>query len=288
MKKKKIILIFLTLILMMVFAACGNNSEPNKEIPSDNIEQDKEAVSTISRDSESDKESVTAIDDTSQPDKEDFTATQSLRYIYLYGEEHGIEEILDKEFELWCDYYNNHNMRHLFIELSYFTAEFLNIWMQSDNDDILDNIYHDWKDTAAHNPHVLEFYKNIKDKCPETIFHGTDVGHQFYSTGKRFLEYLETNDLKNSEVYTLAQEAIEQGRYYYDYEDDIYRENKMTENFIREFDKLDNESIMGIYGAAHTGLDAKDFTNSVPCMAAQLKKTYNDIIRSQDLSLDSD
>lgn len=58
--------------------------------------------------------------------------------IYLYGESHGVEEILNKEVELWCDYYHNENMRHLFIEMPYYTAEFLNIWMQSDSNDILD------------------------------------------------------------------------------------------------------------------------------------------------------
>ena len=35
--------------------------------------------------------------------------------------------------------------------------------------------------------------------------------------------------------------------------DDIYRENKMTENFIRAFDALDGKKIMGIYGASHRG-----------------------------------
>ena len=34
----------------------------------------------------------------------------------------------------------------------------------------------------------------------------------------------------------------------------------MVENFTREFDKLSGESIMGIYGAAHTGLEAMDYT----------------------------
>lgn len=80
-------------------------------------------------------------------------------------------------------------MRHLFVELSYYTAEFLNIWMQSDNDNILELVYNDWNGTALYNPYTKEFFKNIKNKCPETIFHGTDVGHQYHSTGERFLLY---------------------------------------------------------------------------------------------------
>lgn len=204
--------------------------------------------------------------------------------IYLYGEQHSVEKILDKEFEIWRDYYNNEHMRHLFVEYSYFTAEFLNIWMQSDNDDILNAIYKDWAGTSAQNPIVKEFYKKIKNECPETVFHGTDVGHQYNTTGARFLKYLEDNGMEGSEQYLLAQESIEQGKYFYRHSDDAYRENKMAENFIREFDKLDGESIMGIYGGAHTGLDAMDYnTQSVPGMANQLKKRYDSIVHSEDL-----
>lgn len=205
--------------------------------------------------------------------------------IYLYGEHHGIEKIMEKELELWGDYYHKENMRHLFIEYSYYAAELLNLWMKSDNDDILDELYEDWEGTAAYNPYTKEFYKKIKSEYPETIFHGTDVGHQYDTTGQRFLKYLEENNMENSEQYSLTQEAIEQGKYYYEHSDDVYRENKMTENFIREFDKLKNESIMGIYGDAHTDFDAMDYiTNSVPSMAKQLKKRYGDNIHSEDLS----
>lgn len=208
--------------------------------------------------------------------------------IYLYGEQHGVNIILDKEFELWNEYYHDESMRHLFVEMPYYTAEFLNIWLKSDNDDILDAIYTDLAGTAAHNPYTKEFYKKIKSQCPETIFHGTDVGHQYNTTGNRFLEYLQGNNLEDSEQYLLAQEAIEQGKYFYEHSVDAYRENKMSENFMREFDKLSSESVMGIYGAAHTGLDAMDNTNAVPCMAKQLKKRYSDIIHSEDLSKEID
>lgn len=204
--------------------------------------------------------------------------------IYLYGEAHGVDKILDKEFELWYEYYHNQSMRHLFVELSYYTAEFLNIWMQSDSNNILDTLYSDWAGTASYNPNVKEFYEKIKNQCPETIFHGTDVGHQYDTTGERFLEYLQSNNLEDSEQYLLTKEVIEQGKYYYGHSDDVYRENMMAENFTREFDKLSGESIMGIYGTAHTGLEVMNYTNSVPCMANQLKERYGDTIRSEDLS----
>lgn len=220
-----------------------------------------------------------------QPIKDTTVMTQASSHIYLYGEIHAEAKIMDKEFELWSDYYQNEGMRHLFVEHPYYTAEYLNLWMQADNDDILEAIYKDWEGTAAHTPHTKTFFKKIKKECPETIFHGTDVGHQYDSTGIRFLSYLEANDLTESEQYTLTTEAIQQGRVYYSKEDDVYRENKMTENFIREFEKLGGESIMGIYGVAHTGLDGMDYhTQSVPSMANQLQEHYGDNLSSEDLS----
>jgi hypothetical protein len=204
--------------------------------------------------------------------------------IYLYGEHHGVEKILNKELEIWYDYYHNENMRHLFIEYPCYTAEFLNIWMRSEGDEILEAVYDDWEGTPGHKPVVKEFYRKIKSECPETIFHGTDVGHQHDTTGKRFIEYLEANNLKDSAMYRLAQEAIEQGDYYYSTRDEVYRENKMAENFIREFDSLEGQSVMGIYGSAHTGLDAMVFSGAVPCMANQLKARYGDAVFSEDIS----
>lgn len=135
--------------------------------------------------------------------------------IYLYGEAHGVENILDQEFELWNEYYQNQGMRHLFIEFPYYTAEFLNLWMQSDSNEILDEIFSDLKGTAANTTANKEFYEKIKSQCPETIFHGTDVGHQYDTTGRRFLKYMQSNKLVDSEQYVLTQEAIDQGRYYY-------------------------------------------------------------------------
>ena len=176
-------------------------------------------------------------------------------------------------------------MRHLFVELPYYSAEYLNLWMQSDSNVIFDEIYSDWTGTASHTAANKEFYEKIKIQCPETIFHGTDVGHQYYTTGKRFLKYLQSNNLEESEQYELTQDAIEQGKYYYGNSDDVYRENIMVENFIREFNRLSGKSIMGIYGSAYTGLEVMNYTNDIPCMANQLKEYYGDVISSENLAL---
>lgn len=209
--------------------------------------------------------------------------------IYLYGEGDNLSEVLEKELELWGEYYHEEDMRHLFVELPYFTGEFLNIWLESDNDQILEEIHQDMAYEEAHNSKLKEFYKTIKKDYPETIFHGTDIGHQYYSTGERFLEYLEENNLENTEKYILAEEAIKQGEYYYkDYNNHLYYdygENRMVENFIREFDKLNDENIMGIYNVNHTTFNGIAYnTVSLPNMANQLKKRYGDAMYSKDLS----
>lgn len=222
----------------------------------------------------------------------DFSSTQSTfktkqqsKQIFLYGEEHSIKSILEKELELWSAYYHDDGMRDLFVELPYYTAEYMNLWMQSDNDDILDLLYQDWEGTAMHSQEVIDFYKQIKSECPETVFHGTDVGHQYNTTGERFLEYLESNNQKESELYRLSQENIEQGQYYYQHSDSVYRENTMVKNFIREIDKLNNH-VMGIYGSAHTEIEAMDYvTNTIPCMANQLHKKYGDALQTENLTL---
>lgn len=205
--------------------------------------------------------------------------------IFLYGEEHAVENILEKEFELWSAYYQNDGMRNLFVELPYYTAEYLNVWMQSDSDDILDALYQDWAGTAMHADEVLRFYRWIKRECPETVFHGTDVGHQYDTTGERFLEYLGSTGQQQSEMYRLTQENIRQGKYYYQNSDQAYRENVMAENFVREFDSLNGADVMGIYGSAHTNIEAMDYaTNTVPCMANQLYKQYGGALHAEDLT----
>lgn len=214
------------------------------------------------------------------------TEEQTIGDIYLYGEAHNVKAILDEELKLWGDYYSQ-GMRHLFVEMPYFTAEYLNIWMSEDNDEILDKVYQGWRGTQSQSEDVYNFYMTIKKEYPETVFHGTDVGHQFDTTGAQFRAYLLKNDMEDTEMYRLTIEAINQGKKYYkgtgQSKDHDYRENKMAENFVREFDMLKGESVMGIYGGAHTDFEALAYNGTVPNMASQLKKVYPDNIFSTDL-----
>lgn len=205
--------------------------------------------------------------------------------IYLYGEIHGQKAIYQQELDAWGACYAR-GMRHLFVEYAYYTAEYLNLWMQADNDDILSQLYQDWEGTLIHNMDTLSFLRAIKQQYPETIFHGTDIGHQYGSTGMRYLQLLRNSGQENSPAYLRTQEAIDQGRTYYTSFNEAYRENTMTENFRQAFDALDGEDVMGIYGAAHVDADGTDFlTGTVPTMAAQLRETYAEALHTQILAL---
>lgn len=192
--------------------------------------------------------------------------------IHIYGETHGSRAFCEKEFEAWKQYYDDGH-RALFVELPYYTAEYLNLWIQSDNDDILNQLYEDIEGTLAATPAFLEFYRNIKTECPETVLYGTDVGHQYDVTGARYLEYLSSNGLENTKEYALAAECVQQGMEFYGKEaTDPYRENKMVENFVAAYERCGETEIMGIYGSYHCDPTYSDL------MAGQLKEKYGDVV----------
>lgn len=172
---------------------------------------------------------------------------------YLFGEIHGSEAVCLKEFEIWKDFYDG-GLRHLFLEIPYFEAQFLNLWIKSEDDFVLDELWIDNEGTAGNSVFDREFFIKIKLSCPKTVFHGTDIGHAYNTTGKRYLESVSPD----SEEYRLALENIEQGRKYYEawekYSGEDYiegnREKEMAENFIREFNSV-NGDIVGFYGEAH-------------------------------------
>ena len=213
--------------------------------------------------------------------------------IYLYGEVHAREDILEKELSLWKDCYAK-GMRDLFVELPYYTAAFLNIWMQAEDDKVLDEIYADWAGTLSHSEAALDFYKSIKAECPETVFHGTDIGHQYDSAGSRYLRYLKSNGLSDSEEYATASSCREQGKQYYalvkaaggseSAEASDYRENAMVQNFLREYETVSCD-IMGIYGSAHTELDSKAWGGAVDNMGTQLAAKLGSKVQSVNLAL---
>jgi len=205
--------------------------------------------------------------------------TPSTGQIHLFGERHGTAAHLNKQFELWHDFYTNHDMRHLFLEMPFFTAEFLNMWMRADDDYFFDAVFADLRGTLAYNAHTKGFLRRIKTYLPETVFHGTDVGHQYWSTGARFISFLRDNGYEGSEKYYSALENIRQGEMYYDYNMNVsIRADMMVNNFLRIFDDLGDESIMSaLYGAQHVAFGRYSRSGGRgPTMASQLRERYGE------------
>nr|MCR5507077.1 hypothetical protein [Lachnospiraceae bacterium] len=216
------------------------------------------------------------------PDKHADVYPDENTKIMLYGESHGAKVYYDIEEELWKECYKRGD-RALFVELPYYTAEFINLWMHDDSDEILDQIFTDIKGTQSGNIYYNEFFHKIKEECPETVFYGTDVGHQYNITGTRYLEYLTQKGLEGSENYRLAKECIEQGEDYYLHDTrhngmSPIREAYMIANFKNAYARCGAERIMGIYGSYHTDLGNPDL------MTGQLRAYYGDIISSVRLS----
>lgn len=102
------------------------------------------------------------------------------------------------------------------------------------------------------------FLKTIKEQYPETVFHGIDIEHNYETLGVTYLLYLESIGMRESEEYARASSNYEQGRSVYSHDGGI-RENYMTENIIYELERLETQDIMGIFGSAHTQLNANAY-----------------------------
>lgn len=268
MKRSSFILLLLLLLLTLI--SCSNLEEANLN--------PVEIANQIINDKFDRNDSF----DKADFPNDDMLDTNETGKIYLYGELHGKTVIIEKELELWKQYYHDEGMRHLFKELPYFTAELLNVWMSEESDEILEGFdFNNWGIELE----LKDFYRAIKTECPDTIFHGTDIGLGYLQDGIKFRHYLEENELVDTVMYTLNEEAIEQGKHFKDTRDDMYRESKMVENFTREFNKLMNQSIMGIYGSAHTSFEPYERENqTVETMAYQLNKIYVDRVQTTNLT----
>ena len=217
--------------------------------------------------------------------------------IYLYGEEHGVEDDTNKEFILWKDYYDNEGMRNLFLEVPNFVAGYLNRWMDEDDDQILEILRDQYKYAQGNK---LKYYgtllRSIKKECPETVFYGTDISEFNDSLGLGYLKLLDKN--KDKTEIDRVKEVMDQGdrrdayiKEYKENQEDTrlariadYREQMLVENFIYEFDNLEDKRIMGIYGAYHVTNPEKIQMGEAEIMADQLKSHYGDIVSTKILS----
>jgi len=207
--------------------------------------------------------------------------------IYLYGESHAKNDIKDEELLQWKKYYDEQGMRHLFIESPYYSGQILNRWMKADNDDLLMVLFENLRGTMAYHHSTLDFYRFIKKNCPETIFHATDVGHQYKTTGKWYLELLKSEGKEDTEEYRLTEENIEQGRVHKEENTGSInpsRESSMWKNFIREYESIGCKPIMGIYGSFHTE-PGGTIPNGDPRMGTAITNRYGDAVEIFNLSV---
>ncbi len=102
--------------------------------------------------------------------------------LYLYGEFHANDELLQRELALWKDYYAG-GMRDLLRRAAVLhgpVSEPLDAGGR--RSDPSGGLYRP-KGSASYHQNVLDFYRGIKEACPETVF---GRRHQYNSTGYRY------------------------------------------------------------------------------------------------------
>ena len=110
------------------------------------------------------------------------TEPEAAGTVYLYGEEHANEKMIEQELEHWEELYAA-GARDLFLEDGYASAQLLNQWMQAEDDTLLNEHFKAVQGTMGGSEVYRTFYKQIKQNCPETVFHGTDIEHMYRSLG---------------------------------------------------------------------------------------------------------
>ena len=224
--------------------------------------------------------------------------TEKPAKIYLYGEEHGSEADTDKEFSLWKDYYDKEGMRNLFLEVPNYVAGYLNLWMDEEDDQILEILRDQYKFSQGNKlKHYGKLLRRIKKECPQTVFHGTDISSGFNdSLGKPYLKLMDKDKDKTEiervkavidqgeKMNAYIAESKEKNREKLFIEAMEYREEVLVENFIYEFENLKDKRIMGIYGVYHVTNPEKIPMGEAEIMGNQLKSRYGDIVSTNILS----
>ncbi len=216
--------------------------------------------------------------------------TRAESQILLCGEDHTDAACMERELSLWRARYAAGD-RDLFLEMGAATAELLNRWMTTGDESFWELVYRNWEGTASQTPERERFFRTIRAACPETVFYGIDVEHQYKTTGAFCLALLEKEGRQGSEAYRKALRSVEQAQRFYEgwdgdllSRDNAYREDTLAENFRREYESLGRKRVMGIFGAAHTDPYGPDFyTGTTPSMAAQLRTRYGGDVACRDL-----
>lgn len=223
--------------------------------------------------------------------REVLEAEPSTGSILLCGEYHRNPDHLNRELVLWQKCYEK-GVRHFIQEWSYYDTMFLNQWMAAEDDAILESFK--GPNGLIRSEYEEDFYRQIKTRFPETVFHGIDVENA-YQAEPKMLAALEERGLKDSEDYRLVLQNIQQGEKAHQlaaqYNGDLkgeaasYREDRMYENFVRTFDAMEGEDVMGVFGGAHVGGNyGGTLWNDGDYFAQKLRARYGDQVTAVDLT----
>lgn len=176
------------------------------------------------------------------------------RDVYLYGEAHDMKPFFNTELDVLRDYYKKGG-RNYFLEYPHYSAQYLNLWMKSDNDEYLNEIFDYVKKYGSFDyDYTIEYFKTIKKEMNDIKFYGIDVGHAYNHTGENYLKL--AKEKGDKEDIELTEKAIEQGKIFYDKEktDDLkaaeYRDKMLAENFMDTYNKTKGD-VIGFFGLAH-------------------------------------
>lgn len=229
----------------------------------------------------------------SDSDKLGRIPTKDKGQIFIYGETHGDQGILEEEFDIRHNYYKSYGFRHLLIEFSVVTAEKLNAYLRSDTDEIWNTMFMNFIESKAScaTIHFYYFIKKIKENCPETIFHGIDVAEGHGNDINNIVNYLNSLIKKgelNKDLFEKAKNNFIDAIFYNENrgtkDGESYREEKMAENVLNEFNSLKNYNVMGIFGSAHTDKNGSNFFfKNSPNMGNMLDKNIGYNLYSESL-----
>ena len=265
------------LAIVLLLSACGRSQNEKIEVENDIPDNSPIQINTI----------------------EPYIFPPSTGQIYMLGEEHFNKYHLELQLEFWDTFYNEHGMRYLFIEYEFSYAELLNMWMRGERDEILDVVENrvlaafEEKNREYIVETLMEFYNRIKNEFPETIFYGLEVEYT-NSSALLILQHLRDTEQEESELFRAVIQRVRQhsdlvlegkragaSQEYFSFYN--LRERDMTENFIKKFDSLQDESVMAIFGAYHV-IPAPDFrVYGVPNVANRLIERYGEQVTTISL-----
>ena len=277
---RRLILMVLALLLCVSLSACGSQPSLSQTPAPSDTEVPTQTPASLPAAAEP-QPPLEEPASPSEPEESDVPEKARNGKILLYGEFHGNQLHYERELALWSECYGE-GMLDLILETPCYTAEYLNRWLRAESDEILDRLFLDYQGTLWDTPSHRAFFQAIKETCPETVFHGVDVGMNT-DRGWRYIHLLEAEGLRDDPSYTRARECLAQGRTYssktVSYAGAQYRDDCLAENFAAVFDNLNGRDVMGIFGCFHiNGDDSARPSPEYATMLDQLLRRYPEAI----------